>query len=299
MIAPCRLRVAFAALLMAGSLSAYAEARVLGVEFDPPDFTVGQEVTMTLSWDAAGRHWQPERLSDGLPQSADGPTLLWAETSERQGRPSLSVRFIAWQPGASVLPALSLSGREFPPVTLEAASMLDRVGRAAPEPFAQLEPGGLRSRLYLLAGSVLLFCLLALFAAMKMLPWLRALMAHWAFLRARKEFDGVIRYLRDAGEQGADAWAVLARALKRYLGSRSTVDFLPLTSGEIASLPVERVAGGVLPDAAAILSAGDYLRFGARASGDLSAALDLASSLADRLERALTEEQVRKRGAKP
>jgi hypothetical protein len=299
MIAPFRLQPALAALLMVGALSAYAEVRVLGVEFDPPDFTVGQEVTMTLSWDAAGKHWQPERLSDGLPESANGPTLLWAETFERRGRPALSVRFIAWRPGAGALPALSLSGREFPPITLEAASILDRVGRAAPEPFAQLEPGGLRSRLYLLAGSALLFCLFALFAALKLLPWLRALMAHWAFLRARKEFDGVIQYLRDAGEQGADAWAVLARALKRYLGSRSALDFFPLTSSEIAALPVEKVAGGVLPDAAAILSAGDYLRFGARASGDLYAALDLASSLADRLERALTEEQGRKRGAKP
>jgi hypothetical protein len=77
------------------------------------------------------------------------------------------------------------------------------------------------------------------------------------------------------------------------------VDFLPLTSGEIASLPLDRVVGGVLPDAAAILIAGDYLRFGARDPGNLSAALDLASALADRLEDAAMEQKARERGTKP
>ncbi len=294
-----RLRATLVAVLLAGAVSAHAEVRVLGVEFDPPEFTVGQEVTMSLSWDAAGQHWQPERISEGLPVSANGPTLLWAETFERRGRPVLSIGFIAWQPGVSALPALRLSGREFPSIPLKAVPILNSVGRAAPEPFAQLEPGGLRSQLYLMAGSALALGLFALFAALKLLPWLRALLAHWAFLRARKEFDGVLRYLRDAGEQGADAWAVLSRALKRYLSSRSTVDFLPLTSGEIASLPLDRVVGGVLPDAAAILIAGDYLRFGARDPGNLSAALDLASALADRLEDAAMEQKARERGTKP
>ena len=157
----------------------------------------------------------------------------------------------------------------------------------------------MRSRLYLFAGAALALGFFALFAALKLLPWLRALLAHWAFLRARKEFDGVLAYLREAGERGADAWAVLARALKRYLGSRSSVDFLPLTSGEIASLPLDRVAGGVLPDVAAILSAGDYLRFGAREAGDLSAALDLATALADRLEAAIADQAKPKREALP
>ncbi len=294
-----RFRAAFLVFLFACALASFAETRVLGVEFDPPEFTVGQEVTMSLSWDAAGERWLPERISEGLPVSANGPSLLWAETLERRGRPVLSVRFIAWQAGTSALPALSLSGREFPPVAIEAASLLDSLGRAAPEPFAQLEPSGLRSRLYLFAGAVLALALFALFAAFKLLPWLRAFLAHWAYLRARKDFDGVLQYLRDAGEQGSDAWAVLSRALKRYLGSRSSVDFLPLTSGEIASLPADRVAGGVLPDAAAILSAGDYLRFGARAAGDLFSALDLASALADRLEAALAEQARLKREARP
>ncbi|TFG83844.1 MAG: hypothetical protein E4H20_04640 [Spirochaetales bacterium] len=264
-----------------------AEVRVLGVEFDPAAYSTGQVVTAIVVWDDSGTRWIPERMNSSFPDSGeDGPTILSAQTQERGGRPMLVIRFIAWKPGPGVLPSLYVGGQAFPPIPVDAVSVLPSLGRANPEPLPQLEPPGLKARVYLMVGGFLLTVLVSIFVAFRLIPWLRALRAHWAFRRARREFGSVLAYLRESSG-GADAWAVLGTALKRYLGTRSEVDFLPLTPREIAGLPLESVPGAVGPDAAVILSVGEFVRFGGSTDGDLPAALALAEALAETIEAAV------------
>lgn len=276
--------LALAVLLAAAGLRAGAQSRVLAVEFDPKTYFIGQEATAVVFFDAAGLELKPARRSDFAEPGPGQPRILSAELGERRGRPALIVRFAAWLPGPSALPPISVGGVDIPSVKVEAASALAAYGREPPRLLPQREPPGLRRRLYL-AGGVFLLAVAAAFAvAFIGLPWFRRLLALWAFSRVRSDFDGRLAFIRDRGGDGPEAWALLCRALRRFLSARSGLNFEALCAGEVASLPKATLAAPILPEASALLLAGDYLRFGGRGGGELQAALDLAEELADRLD---------------
>lgn len=290
--------LALAVLLAAGGLRAGAQSRVLAVEFDPKTYFVGQEATAVVFFDAAGLELKPARRSD-FPEPGPGqPRILSAELGERRGRPAIIVRFAAWLPGPAELPPISVGGVDIPSVKVEAASALAAFGRDPPRPQPQREPPGLRRRLYLAGGVFLLVAAAAFAVAFIGLPWFRRLLALWAFSRVRSDFNGRLAFIRERGGDGPEAWALLCRALRRYLSARSGRNFEALCAGEVAALPEATLAAPILPEASALLLAGDYLRFGGRGGGELRTALELAGELADRLDEAYAPKP-RKRAGGP
>lgn len=290
--------LALAVLLAAAGLQAGAQSRVLAVEFDPKTYFIGQEATAVVFFDAAGLELKPTRRSD-FPEPGPGqPRILSAELAERRGRPALIVRFAAWLPGPSALPPISAGGVDIPSVKVEAASALAAYGRDPPRPLPQREPPGLRRRLYLAGGVFLLAAAAASAVVFIGLPWFRRLLALWAFSRVRSDFEGRLAFIRERGGDGPEAWALLCRALRRYLSARSGRNFEALCAGEVAALPEATLAAPILPEASALLLAGDYLRFGGRGGGELTAALELAGELADRLDEAYAPKP-RKRAGGP
>lgn len=289
-------RLVLAVVLVAVGFRAGAQSRVLAVEFEPKAYFIGQEAAAVVFFDAAGLELKPTRRSD-FPEPGPGrPRILSVELGERRGRPALIIRFTAWLPGPSELPPISVGGVDIPSVKIEAASALAAFGRDPPRPLPQREPPGLRRRLYL-AGGVFLLAVAAAFAvAFIGLPWFRRLAALWAFSRVRRDFDGRLAFIRERGGDGPEAWALLCRALRRLLSARSGLNFEALCAGEVAALPETTLAAPILPEASALLLAGDYLRFGGRGGGELTAALDLAEELADRMDDAYAPKPKKRAG---
>lgn len=290
------LALAALAVLAAGGVRVGAQSRVLAVEFEPTTYFVGQEALAVAFFDAAGLELKSVRRSD-FPEPGPGlPKILSAELGERRGRPALIVRFAAWRPGPSALPPIGIGGLDFPAITVEAASALAAFGREPPRPLPQREPPGFRRRLYL-AGGVFLFAAAAAVAvALFGLPWFRRLLAGWAFSRVRRDFNARLAFIRERGGDGPEAWALLCRALRRLLSARSGLNFEALCAGEVAALPESTLAAPILPEASALLLAGDYLRFGGLGGGELTAALELAEELAERLDAAYAPKAPRRAG---
>lgn len=284
---PLRKR-ALLALLSLAACWAGAEARVLSISFVPPTYVSGDRVEAYVTWDDAGIAWYPISQDSGFPAPADGgPVLRSARLETRGGKPVLVAVFTPWRPGESSLPPISLGGVSFPPIALDTASALAGSEGFVPRPWPQLEPEGLRARVYAMSALALALCLLGLAAFLKARPWLRRLADQWAQARARKDLEAILDFLGKSPDGSAsDSWAVLCSALRRFLGARSGTDFSALTPREVADLPPDSVPDGGASDAAVILGAGDEARFAGQSDLGLPEALALTRSLADRVENA-------------
>lgn len=294
-----RVRLAVALLLLAsaamaqGPDSGRAVPVVIDVvRFDPPTFTPGATVTVVLSAQPLKAAWTEATLSTGLADPGRfGPQILSAAVTRRggpgrdAGAPVITVRFVAWKPGPGSLPALTLGGLLIPPVRFECQSSLASGDRRPPEPLPQLEPPGLYAQLYMLGGAFILVALGAILFVTKMVPWLRALADRRAYAQVRKEFDAMLERL-EHGADGAADWAVLCSGLRRFAGSRARLDLSAMTASELAALESDALPGGAGPETAALLAAGDEVRFGGRHNARLAEAAARARAIADALDAA-------------
>ena len=269
--------------------SAAADVRVLGVDFEPSSFLPGDPASAVVRFDPMGIPWIEDEATSGLPApEGDGPVIASVRIERRSGAPALVVSFTAWKPGPGRLPPLSVGGLSFPPLLFEASSALSGGDRSAPSPLPQLEPPGLRRRVYLTVGSMLILLLASILAVTRLRPWLTGLAGLWERAVARRRFESVLEYLEKTGGGGPDAWAVLCGALRRYAGAKSGLDWSPLTASEAARLPSTCLPGGARP-LADVLAAGDRVRFAGRPDEDLGAALATARAVVERVESGVDE----------
>jgi|GEM_PF-2566290 len=262
------------------------------IRFDPPTFAVGIPVTVHLSTKPVAATWTEVNLSSGFADPGRfGPQILSAAATRHggigrdAGDPLITVRFVAWRPGAGALPALTLGGLLIPQIHFECQPALVPGDRRTPEPLPQLDPPGLYTQLYMLGGAVILVALGAILFVTRLVPWLRALADRWAYAQARKEFDAMLERLeREAGSP--EDWAVFCAGLRRFAGNRAQLDLGALTAPELAALGVDVIPAGAGPETAALVSMGDEVRFAGRAGQNLAAAMARARAIADALDAA-------------
>jgi len=291
-LAVALLLVATAAMAQGPDSGRAVPVVIEAVRFDPPVFAPGARVTVELSAQPLKAAWTEVTLSGGFADPGRfGPQILSAAVTRRgglgrdAGAPVITVRFVAWKPGPGSLPALTLGGLLIPPVRFECQSSLAPGDRRPPEPLPQLEPPGLYAQLYMLGGAVILVALGAILFVTKMVPWLRAIADRWAYAQARKEFDAMLERLERGAGSAAD-WAVLCSGLRRFAGSRARLDLSAMTGSELAALGTDALPGGAGPETAALLVAGDDVRFGGRRNARLADAAARARALADVLDAA-------------
>ncbi len=292
------LRVLIAFAVQAAVLSAASWGDVPGsVEFSPPTFVPGEVVTVVSMLDPGTSPWQAGLLEAGLPDSGDsGPQVLSVALEARRGSPLLVVRFIAWRAGPGYLPEMSVGGLDIPRIRFDCQSTLMDGNFKAPEPLPQLDLPGLYTRIYVLAGLLLLSALAGIAAITKLTPWFKAYKARRAYARARREFDELLDRLAVAVAEPA-AWAELCTGLRNFAGLRAGIDLSAMTAAEVLALPADSVPGNTGGDLAAILAMGDEARFSGRRDMRPGAGVALARSMADRIDEALLAAQAPGRNA--
>jgi hypothetical protein len=264
-----------------------AQLRVTGTEFDPPDFVAGDRVSLVARFDAAGLAWDDVRKTAGFPDPGEaGPTVLSAVIERRSGAPVLVVQFIPWKAGRGQLPTLVVGGLSFPSISFEAMSSLG-TGLEPPLPRPQLEPPGLRARVYIASGFLLTIVVGILVFVSVVLPWLRRLMARWTFIRIRREFEARLALLDGHSGVPADAWALLCSSMRWFLEARTSLPWLSMTPAESATVRDASIGAELVAEATQLLLEGDEVRFAGRLEADLPAGLSSARSIADRLDQAL------------
>jgi hypothetical protein len=265
-----------------------AELRITAMEFDPPDFVPGDSVRLVAQFDPAGLSWEDAREVSGFPDPGEtGPTVLSVALERRSGAPVLVVVFIPWKAGRGQLPAMSVGGLVFPAMYFEASSALGP-DLAAPVAKPQLEPPGLRLRVYVATGLLLSIVVSALVFMSAVLPWLRKLMARWGFARIRREFDARLALLEGGAVAIDDAWALLCSSLRWFLEARTSLPWLSMTPAEAAAVQDVSIGSELVMETSRILHVGDEVRFAGRQDADLVSGLSCARSIADRLDQALS-----------
>lgn len=273
------------------------EAVIVRVEYDPPTFYPGQAALAYATLDPGTASWGEAVLAvvpgreDGADDGAEGDDeagppeveVLSARLERRGGQPVLIVRFVPWTAGRGRIPGMELGGLSVPGLRFDCASALTSL--SPPVPMPQLEPPGLRLRLYLAGGVVLVALLVGLAAAFRAAPWFGAIKARWAAARSRREFDDILESIGSLKPETA-AWAALCAAVRRFVGIRTGVDWSAMTASEIALSPEGPVPGPTRDAAAAILSSGDAARFAGLAEASLADAVVAARAVADRLDEA-------------
>jgi hypothetical protein len=269
---------------------ALAEVRILGSEFEPADFVPGDRVVMVVRFDPGNAPWAVDRRTAGFPEtSAYDPTILAVAIERRAGLPVLIVEFMPWKPGRQMLPSLSIAGLVFPPIPFEAATALTG-DDSAPVPRPQLDPPGLRTLVYSIAGIALLLLLGSILFILKVRPWLARLRSKKRFRQVRDDLDRTLGELGTMAVQSAAAWAVLCAALRQFMKARTSLAWDAMTPSEIEGMVLDSPAVLVQADVVDILGKGDAVRFGGVQGVPLSAAADLASKLADRLDAAMADQ---------
>lgn len=264
-----------------------AQLRVAGIEFEPPDFVPGDKVNLVARFDSAGLPWNDVRELGGFPEPVEeGPTVLSAAVERRSGAPVLVVVFIPWKAGRGQLPALSVGGLAFSAIPYEARSALG-ADLAAPGARPQLEPPGLRLRVYVATGLLLASLVGALVFVSAVLPWFRRLMSSWAFNRIRREFDARLALLEGGAVAMELAWALLCSSLRWFLEARTALPWLSMTPAEAGAVQDASIDSKLVAEASLILLEGDEVRFAGRQDADLETGLSCAKSIADRLDRVL------------
>ncbi|MDX9957583.1 MAG: hypothetical protein RBT68_03995 [Spirochaetia bacterium] len=264
-----------------------AQLRVTGTEFDPPDFVPGDRVSLVARFDASGLSWDDVRKTEDFPEPGEaGPTVLSAVIERRSGTPVLVVQFIPWMAGRGQLPALVVGGLSFPAIPFEAMSSLG-TDLAPPVPRPQLEPPGLRVRVYVASGLLLAFLVGILMFVSVVLPWLRRLMARWTFARIRREFDARLALLEGHSGEASDAWALLCSSLRWFLEARTGLPWRSMTPAEAEAVRAASIGPDLVAEASRLLLQGDEVRFAGRLGADLPAGLSGARAIADRVDQAL------------
>lgn len=282
------LRVLIALAVQAAVFVVVAWGGVPGsVEFSPPTFVPGEVVTVVSMIDPGTSPWHAGSIESGLPDSGDsGPQVLSVALEARKGSPLLVVRFIAWRAGPGYLPEMSVGGLEIPRIRFECQSALMDGNFEAPEPLPQLDLPGLYTRIYVLAGLLLVAVLAGIAAVTKVTPWFKAWKARRAYARARREFDELLDRLASMAAVPA-AWAELCAGLRNFAGLRAGIDLSAMTATEVLALPADAVPGGAGGDLAAILAMGDEARFSGRRDMRPGTGVALARAVADRIDEAL------------
>jgi hypothetical protein len=264
-----------------------AQLRITATEFDPPDFVPGDRVSLVARFDAAGLTWDDVRKTADFPEPGEtGPTVLSALVERRSGAPVLVVQFIPWMAGRGQLPALVVGGLSFPSVSFEAMSSLG-TDFSPPLPRPQLEPPGLRVRVYVASGLLLAILVGILVFVSLVLPWFRRLMARWTFARIRRDFDARLTLLDGHSGVAADAWALLCSSLRWFLEARTRLPWLSMTPAEAASVRDASIGSDLVAEVSRLLLEGDEVRFAGRLDADLPAGLSTARGIADRMDQAL------------
>ena len=265
-----------------------AQVRVTGTEFDPVSFVPGDKVLLIARFDPAGLPWNEVRETSGFPGMDDTDlSILSAAIERRSGAPVLVLQFIPWKAGRGQLPSLNIGGVIFPVIGFEAMSSLG-TDLSPPRARPQLEPPGLRLRVYIATGLLLTFVVAVLVFLSLVLPWLRRLKARWDFARVRREFDARLAMLDDNDGLDANAWARLCGSLRWYLEARTKLPWMAMTASESAEVQDALIASDLVAETTGILHAGDEVRFAGKNNAALPAALASARSIADRLDKALT-----------
>ena len=272
---------------LAFAVAVPAELRVTGLEFDPPDFVPGDRVSLVARFDPAGLPWDDARVAAGFPDPGEtGPTILSAAVERRSGAPVLVVVFIPWQAGRGQVPALSVGGLAFPALPYGAGSALG-ADLSAPVARPQLEPPGLRFRVYMVTGLLLSIAVAALVFVSAVLPWFRRLMARWGFARIRREFDARLALLDGYSGAREEAWALLCSSLRWVLEARTALPWLSMTPAEAAAVRDASISPELVAQSSRVLLEGDQVRFAGRQDADLHSGLSGARNIADRLDQAL------------
>lgn len=286
------LAVALLAAAPTGARAEAAEASILRVEFDPPTFYPGQATLAYATLDPGTASWSEAVLAvvSERPDEAGAPEtgapeveILSARLERRGGQPILIVRFVPWTAGRGLIPGMELGGLAVTGLRFDCASALTSL--RPPVLLPQLEPPGLRSRLYLAGGVALVALLAGLTAAFRAAPWFGAIKARWAAARSRKEFEALLEAVVEIEPETA-AWAALCAAVRRFVGTRTGVDWSAMTASEIALSPEGPVPGPTRDAAAAILSSGDTARFAGSVEAGLADAVAAARAVADSLDEA-------------
>jgi len=268
------------------------------VEFSPPAFVPGEVVTAYVRLDPGAARWSEASQVSGFSDAGeDGPSVLSAALESRKGAPLLVVRFSAWRAGPGFLPEFSIGGLDIPRLRFECGSALAAGDLRAPEALPQLDYPGLYTRLYLIGGALLVSVVVGLAAVAKAIPWLRALRSRWAFTRARKEFDELLDRLA-AGGQGPAAWAELCHGVRRFSGLRAGLDLGAMTASEVLALPEGAIPGDVGLDVAALLAAGDAVRFAGNRDRQLGGSVEQARLIAARIDEAVVAAAAARRQAR-
>jgi hypothetical protein len=284
-----RLCLLIALALHAGATgSVFAQGIVLGSpEFSPPVFMPGEAVTVLAMVDPGVLPWTVSAVSSGLPEAGtSGPQVLSVALEKRKGSPLLVVRFVAWTAGPGYLPEMNVGGLDIPRIRFQCQSALADGGLEAPEPLPQLDLPGLYTKIYVLAGLLLVAVIAGVAAVTKVSPWFRAFKARRAYKRARRELDELLDRLA-AAAAGPAVWAELCAGLRRFAGLRMGADLSAMTASEVLALPAGTVPGAAGGDLAGILSMGDEARFAGRQDVRPGAGVELARSVADRIDEAL------------
>jgi hypothetical protein len=268
------------------------------MEFDPPDFVPGDKVRLVARFDPADLPWDEIQVTTGLPDPGEaGPTVLSVAVERQAGAPVLVVVFIPWNAGRGLVPAILVGGLEFPPMPYEAASSLG-TDRAAPVVRPQLEPPGLRVRVYVAAGLLLSVVVLVLVFVSAVLPWFRRLLARWGFARIRRDFEARLALLDGDAIAPADAWALLCSTLRWFLEARTTLPWLSMTPAEAMVVQDASIGPELVAEVSHILLEGDGVRFAGIQGADLAAGLARARSIADKLDQALAPVNRSAKGAR-
>jgi len=186
---------------------------------------------------------------------------------------------------------MAVGGLDIPRIRFECGSILADGDFSAPEPMPQLDLPGLYTRIYVLAGLLLVAVIAGVAAVTKGAPWLRAFKARRAFARARREFDELLDRLATAAA-GPEVWAELCAGLRSFAGLRIGTDLCAMTASEVMALPAGTVPGDAGGDLAGILAMGDEARFAGKHELRPGAGVELARSVANRIDEALPAAQV-------
>jgi len=289
--------VFFLAPWMAFSDGLAVPAELAQVEFSPATFVPGEVVTVFARLLVGSNTWKEETVSSGFPEAdASSVRILSVALEKRSGEPLLVIRFVPWQAGPGQMPEFVVGGIGIPRVRFECASALAAGGAAVPLAQAQFDPPGLYARIYILGGIFLVIVIAGIVAFTKARPWWQALLARWAFTKARREFDALLDEIEKAaaktlalGSTGAVApeWAALCGGMRKFLGFRAGYDWSALTAMEVSALPLDAPTGIVVKESAEILTMGDQARFAGATGLDLRSAVTAARALAKKLDESL------------
>lgn len=284
-----RLCLLFAlAILAASAVSVSAQGVATGTpEFSPPVFVPGEVVTVIALIDPGTLPWTVATIPSGFTEGGEaGPQVLSVALENRKGSPLLVVRFVPWRAGPGYLPGMTIGGLEIPRIRFDCQSALTDGNFEAPEPMPQLDMPGLYTKLYVLAGLLLVAVLAGIAAVTKVSPWFRVFKARRAYARARREFDELLDRLAKASA-GPAVWAELCAGLRTFAGIRTGTDLSAMTASEVQCLPAGTVPGDARGDLAGILAMGDEARFAGNRNLQPASGIRLARALADRIDAAL------------